>query len=329
MMVSIIIPSAGRRPKFLQRAIKSALINDETIQTEIIVVFNGNDGMAFDTEKSLQHPLVKYHKIEQGNVCRARNYGLSVAQGELIRFLDDDDFLIPHVAYQQYIELYQSDSDLSTYAGAIEDETTRYQVVEPINIDDYCAATLSANCPALTFASVYKQEIINNLQWDENIFIVEDEKWMRTIAASSEIKWIKSNHVVAIWYQHQIDRLSISASYAHPELFKNRSISILETLRRLRFQDRLTSSRRNMASKGLWSSIHGGFYFAPIYWTKVALYARKLAPESKPNDPFFNQLPNWINPLVIEWIMLPKRWLNHQSRRLKHKLGYSSFVRKF
>lgn len=160
MLVSIVIPSAGRRPDLLKRAIKSALIDDSAIQTEIIVVLNGKDGMVFDLSQSFQHPLVKYSKIEQGNVCKARNYGLALAQGDLIRFLDDDDFLYPDVAYQQYLELLHSDADLSTYAGAIEDKNTRYQIIEPIGIVDYCAATLSENFAGLPLLSVYKNKII-------------------------------------------------------------------------------------------------------------------------------------------------------------------------
>ena len=326
MLVTVIIPSAGRRPKLLERAIKSALIDNDEIQTEIIVILNGRNGMLFDESTSFQHPLVKYYKLEEGNVSKARNYGLSIAQGELIRFLDDDDFLYPNVAYQQYLELFHSDADLSTYAAAIEDETTRYQVIKPIDIEDYCAATLSDKCPALTFASVYKSKIIKNLKWDETICVVEDEKWMRTIAASTEIKWLRSNEVVAVWYQHDIDRLSLPIGY--PEFYRNRYISIKETLQKLEAENRLTVSRKINASSGLWSAVHGGLYSAPIYWTKVALYARKLDPQSKPDDAFFQKLPNWIHPLVIEWLMLPKRWMNHQFRRLKYKLGCSSYIRK-
>lgn len=326
LLVSIIIPSAGRRPKFLQRAIKSALIDDKQIQTEVIVVLNGTDGMAFDLSQSFQHPFVKYYKIEQGNVCKARNYGLVLARGDLIRFLDDDDYLIPEVAYKQYIELYNSDADLSTYAGAIEDDVKRYQVINPIDIDDYCAATLSEYCPALTFATSYKIKIIKKLKWDENISITEDENWMRSIAASQKIKWIKGNDVVAIWYQHNFTRLSFPIS--HPVYYKNRCISILETIDILKKDNRLSKDLQNISATGLWSAIHGGFYFNPIYWTKIGLYARKLNPNSRPSDPFFQKLPKWIHPLIIEWLMLPKRWMNHQFRRLKYKLGCSSYIRK-
>ncbi|MCH7339006.1 glycosyltransferase family 2 protein [Acinetobacter higginsii] len=326
MLVSVIIPSAGRRSEFLKRAIQSALIDDSVIHTEIIVVLNGKEGMVFDTKKAFQHPSVKYYKIEQGNVSKARNYGLSLANGELIRFLDDDDYLYPDIASQQYIELYQSDVDLSTYAGAIEDNNIRYQVIEPIEIDDYCAATLSAHCPALTFATVYKNKIIKNIKWNEDSYIAEDEEWMRALSYPKAPIWLYNKKIVGVWFQHQCLRLSFSLG--HPLYYKNRAESINKLLNHLFCIGGLTMQRKEYAAQGLWSAIHGGFYFEPIYWTKIAFYARKLDPHSMPDEPFFNKLPCWIHPLVIEWLMLPKRWLNHQVRLLKQKLGYNSSIRK-
>ncbi|MCS3525538.1 glycosyltransferase family 2 protein [Acinetobacter johnsonii] len=325
MLISIIIPSAGRRPKFLQRAIKSALINDEQIQTEVIVVLNGTDGMAFDLSQSFQHQFVKYYKIEQGNVCKARNYGLVLAQGDLIRFLDDDDFLYPDVAYRQYSELFHSDADLSTYAGAIEDNNTRYQIIEPIDIADYCAATLSENCIGLPLLSVYKNKIICNLKWDEKIRIPEDEHWMRTIAANNDIKWIKQNDVVGVWYQHDIDRLSFPMG--HLDLFKNRHISIQETLQKLIDSNRTTPLRLKTASNGLWSCIHGGFHFSPIYWTKVALYAKQLNPQARPKNTFFDTL-FLIDPILLEWLIIPIRWISRYYRKIKSHIVKAAYVRK-
>ncbi|MHA3092535.1 glycosyltransferase family 2 protein [Acinetobacter brisouii] len=314
ILVSVIIPSAGRRSALLQRAIKSALVNDDVITTEIIVVLNGKDGITFDTTVSFQHPLVKYYKLEEGNVSRARNYGLSIADGDLIRFLDDDDYLIPEVAYQQYIELYNSDADLSTYAGAIEDDIRRYQVIKPIDIDDYCAATLSAYCPALTFATSYKNKVIKNLRWDENTSITEDEDWMRSIAASQEVKWIKDNNVVAVWYQHNFERLSFSIG--HPVYYKNRCISILKTIDVLKKKNRFSKNLQHISAAGLWSAVHGGFHFNPIYWTKIAYLAKKYDKNSRPDYALFYKL-YYINPIIIEWILIPYRWASRIFRRMR------------
>lgn len=323
--VSIIIPSAGLRPELLQRAINSSLIDDGYIKTQIIVVLNGRHGMDFDLGSSLQHSLVYYYKIEQGNVCKARNYGLSVAQGELIRFLDDDDFLISDVAYQQYIELYDSDAELSTYSGAIEDHQKRYQVIEPININDYYSAVMSANCPALTFATVYKKNFLGTSKWNEESHIAEDEEWMRTLSYLGELKWIHSTQCTGVWFQHGNSRLSFNLG--HPLYYRNRAESIIKLLAYLDSKNNLTLLRRRYAAQGLWSSIHGGFHFAPIYWTKVALHVRKFSPKSRPENLFFDKLM-FMNPILLEWLLIPIRWCSRYYRKLKSYFSHTSYVRK-
>lgn len=323
--VNIIIPSAGRRPEFLQRAIKSALVDDEQIQTKIIVVLNGGDGIAFDTNKSFQHPLVNYYKIEQGNVCKARNYGLFIAQGELIRFLDDDDFLISDVAYQQYIELYHSDAELSTYAGAVEDDQTRYQVIEPINTNDYYSAVMSANCPALTFATVYKKEVIGIARWNEESHIAEDEEWMRTLSYVGELKWMHNTQCVGVWFQHEYSRLSFKLG--HPLYYKNRAESIIELVEYLASKNDLTPSRRKYAAQGLWSAIHGGFHFSPLYWSRKIIQVRKLDQESKPDIKLF-QYTIFIHPLFMEWLLIPLRWGSRIIKRVLIGFNKKSYVRR-
>lgn len=323
--VSIIIPSAGRRPELLQRAVKSALIDNDEIQTEVIVILNGKNGMLFDESISFQHPLVKYYKLEEGNVSKARNYGLSIAQGELIRFLDDDDYLIPQIAYQQYIELFDSSADLSTYAGAIEDEVTRYQVIVPIDINDYCAATLSANCPALTFASVYKKIILKNCIWDESLSFMEDENWMRSIAEFGVNNWIHKNDIVGIWYQHEYERLSITIGSNH--FYQSRAVSIIKLINFLTANNQLTPIRACYAAKGLWSAIHGGFPFNPIYWTNIAKTAINLDEKSRPNQYIF-ELFRFFNPVCIEWFLLPLRKISRYFRMMKQDLFGKPSIRR-
>lgn len=325
LFITIIIPSAGRRPKFLQRSIKSALIDDNTIQTEVIVVLNGKDGMAFDISQSIQHPLVKYHKIKQGNVSKARNYGLLLAQGELIRFLDDDDFLYPDVAYQQYLELLHSDADLSTYAGAIEDYFDRYQIIEPININDYYSAVMSANCPALTFANVYKNDIVKNMKWNDESHIAEDEEWMRDLSYARDLKWIRNSEPVGVWFQHKQIRLSFMLG--HPLYYRNRAESINKLLEHLSLQDILTVERRIYAAQGLWSAIHGGFHFSPLYWSKKLIFARQLDHQSIPDIKLF-KYTCFIHPLLIEWLLIPFRWTSRIIKKITLNYNKKSYIRR-
>jgi glycosyltransferase involved in cell wall biosynthesis len=91
MLVSVIIPTYNRA-HFLKRAIQSVL--DQTyIKWELIVVDNHSDDET-DTVMSLfKDHRITYLKIHNnGVISNSRNLGVQVAKGELIAFLDSDDW---------------------------------------------------------------------------------------------------------------------------------------------------------------------------------------------------------------------------------------------
>ena len=325
MLISIIIPSAGRRPKFLQRAIKSALIDDNTIQTEVIVVLNGKDGMAFDISQSIQHPLVKYHKIEQGNVSKARNYGLSLAQGELIRFLDDDDYLYPEAAYQQYLDFYFNDKlEINIYSIIIKDQSSNFikKISPEILNNSFLGYSLNPNI-ALPFIAVYKKNILANIFWDEECKFPEDEDWLRQDAKKKEYIFEYSDKVVGVWFQHPNERLSLPIN--NNRFCLNKLESIFSLFEGLEQENR---NRYSLCmAYGLWSCIHGGFHFSPIYWTKIALYAKKLNPQARPKNTFFDTL-FFIDPILLEWLIIPIRWISRYYRKIKSHMVKAAYVRK-
>ena len=87
-MFSVIIPSYNRA-HILPRAIDSVLT--QSFQDfEIIVV---DDGSIDDTKNvvlSINDARVKYAYQENRGVCVARNYGISVAKGDYLAFLDSE-----------------------------------------------------------------------------------------------------------------------------------------------------------------------------------------------------------------------------------------------
>lgn len=322
MLVSIIIPSAGRRPELLKRAIKSALIDDKVVKTEIIVILNGIDGIAFNLDDAFQHSLVTYYKIEEGNVSKARNLGLSVSTGEIIRFLDDDDYLLEESIHQYYEFIENLSLDLNISAIRIEDQYGNCikQVKPNLLNNSFIEYAFNPNI-ALPFAFVYRKNLIKNLKWDEECKLPEDEDWLRRVAVQNNISCSYSYLETGVWYQHLDERLSPHLAYN--QFYRNKCDSIFEL-----YNLKANKFYNSIVAKSLWLCIHQGFYFAPIYWTKMGLYARKLDPHSKPQEDFFDKVPYFIHPLVIEWLMLPKRWLTHQIRKLKNKLGLLSYIRK-
>ncbi|MDJ0516930.1 MAG: glycosyltransferase family A protein [Trichodesmium sp. MO_231.B1] len=103
-LVSVVIPTHNS-VKYICQAIESVL-RQTYANYEIIVVDDGSDD---NTNKIFQlhtNPIKYFYQENQG-VSVARNQGLYHSQGELIVFLDADDFMLPHKLDQQ-VRCFQS-----------------------------------------------------------------------------------------------------------------------------------------------------------------------------------------------------------------------------
>jgi glycosyltransferase involved in cell wall biosynthesis len=92
-LVSVIIP-AYNGDRFIAHAIESILYQTYS-NYEIIVI---DDGSTDNTRPSLQPywQQIRYIYQENQGVAAARNRGISESKGELIAFLDQDDYYLPH-----------------------------------------------------------------------------------------------------------------------------------------------------------------------------------------------------------------------------------------
>lgn len=106
--VSVIIP-AYNSAKYLIDAIASVL-NQTYTDYEIIVI---NDGSTDNTREVVKPYLdrIRYFEQENKGVSATRNRGMYLARGELIAFLDADDFFMPH-KLQQQVKIFDIQPDL-------------------------------------------------------------------------------------------------------------------------------------------------------------------------------------------------------------------------
>jgi len=92
--VSVIVPTHNR-PQMLAEAVESAFA--QTFQDfELIIVLNGASADSIAMARRLAaNPKVKVVEMADSTLAASRNFGLGLAAGEWIAFLDDDDIWQP------------------------------------------------------------------------------------------------------------------------------------------------------------------------------------------------------------------------------------------
>jgi len=134
-LVSVIIPTYNR-PAFLPQAIESVL--DQTYRDiELIVVDDGseNDGQGtLDVLKPYMSQLTYAYQENQG-IGAAVNKGLSLANGEFIQRLDDDDMLAREKV-EKCVDVFQANPEIGLVATGyhvIDESGNRIRTLMPVH----------------------------------------------------------------------------------------------------------------------------------------------------------------------------------------------------
>src|SRR5687768_15314239 len=91
-LVSHVMPVWRPRPEWLLAAARNAL-EQRGCQVELIVVDDGGDEPIAEWLAPIADERVRIIRIEHGGPATARNAGIAIARGELIRFIDCDDLM--------------------------------------------------------------------------------------------------------------------------------------------------------------------------------------------------------------------------------------------
>jgi glycosyltransferase involved in cell wall biosynthesis len=119
--VSFVIPTYNRA-EHIAGAVSSAL-GQSVPEIEVVVVDDGSTDETAKVVRGFDDPRVRYVAKENGERGAARNFGVSLARGEYVYFLDSDDVVAPnHVAHAR---------SLLEAHGRPEVMHSRYQRVNP------------------------------------------------------------------------------------------------------------------------------------------------------------------------------------------------------
>ncbi len=111
--VSVIVPIYNVEP-YLERCLDS-ILKQTYRNIEMILVDDGSTDSCPDIcdRYAKEYQQIQVIHKENGGLSSARNAGLDVSTGELIMFVDSDDFIEPDMLLKLYDVLYCYDADMS------------------------------------------------------------------------------------------------------------------------------------------------------------------------------------------------------------------------
>jgi len=200
--VSIIIP-VYNSANYIKDTILSCI--EQTYKNiEIIVVNDGSTDDSEDIILSLADDRIKYFNILNGGACRARNFGISKAVGNLFQFLDADDILDKNKIAEQ-IESYNNYGDDFIYSGVMGTvNNTTFTLDEgydlymrDFTVEQYFETLLNQFGKYLTTGIwLIPSKIVRSMgDWDERIKLNQDGEYiMRAVLRSGGIKFCKKSY---------------------------------------------------------------------------------------------------------------------------------------
>ena len=196
--VSVIIPIYNGA-KYIQTAIES-VFNQTYTNYEIIVI---DDGSTDETRKKLKPywDKIRYLYQENQGSAAARNVGIELAKGELIAFLDADDYWLLSEKLEKQVACFQENRSLgciNTGWQIVDDRGKHIQTVQPwhkapkLDLETW----LKKKC-VLTSAMIFRREWLEKVGgFDQELRQSHDvDLVLRLSLAGCETVWLKEETV--------------------------------------------------------------------------------------------------------------------------------------
>ncbi len=180
MKVSVIIPVYNNE-KYIERCVKSVL--EQTYQDiELIIVDDGSSdssGKICDNLAQIDLRIKVIHQ-DNGGVSKARNVGLENATGQLVSFIDSDDWIESDL-YSRAVSEFDKDIDIVAFCGRKKyqnKDDKGYSTIKKAesisNIEAINRMNYSQNLVAGVCLFIYRREIIGNNRFPRDVIIGED-----------------------------------------------------------------------------------------------------------------------------------------------------------
>ena len=174
-LVSFIITTSNHQKEHLVECINSILqLSLNAKEREIILVDDGSEELVASQIKELLGNLL-YLRLPSLGSSMARNYGMYLAKGKYIQFIEGDDYLL-QPTYEHCLDIVRfHEPDIVTFCFS-KDETGEpsYELPTPISGTEYLNnnTLLGSAC-----SYIFRRAIVGSLLFSPNISFGEDEEF--------------------------------------------------------------------------------------------------------------------------------------------------------
>ncbi len=189
-LISVIVP-VYKVEKYLDKCV-SSIVNQTYENLEILLVDDGSPdccGAMCDAWAEKDARIKVIHK-ENGGLSDARNAGLAVAKGELISFVDSDDWIEPDFISILVDVLKKTDSDIAACGidTFYEDEpvqpVTHQETVECYEQKEALSRLIDDKLRQVVWNKLYKRSVIGSIFFAKGK-LHEDEFWSYQIIGNA------------------------------------------------------------------------------------------------------------------------------------------------
>ena len=282
-MISVIIP-VFNTAHYLNKCVES-IVNQSFIDWECILVDDGSsDGCELICDDwSCRDPrILAIHQNNEG-VSAARNRGLQLARGELITFVDSDDWVEKEYLLYMYNALHDSGADLAVSGLVLDFENGTHEVyrpdsdsvfnLTPLNTDRFVAL----NEKSLLYGPVvklYRNQIIknNNILFNNKYSYGED-----LLFNYQYLNYVNSIATISTVQYHY----RISNSYSLSKRFRPDKFDLdyeqWQILKEFYLAKGLwNKSSKQFLYKRLWGCIYDGIFIFPLLPDKHISYLKRI-----------------------------------------------------
>ena len=202
--LSIIIP-AYNAEKYINECIDSILRNSQNSlsQTEIIIINDGSTDRTLEKlEKYKEYKNIHIYTTKNQGVSAARNYGIKLAKGNWITFIDADDKVTEGFIDEHIIKL--KDNTLLKTKILTNENTSPINKIKAASIQQLLLKINYGEIPAFIFSYFYKKDTIKHIYFNESIHFMEDSLFLiEYLKKTDEIQCLETNQTPYLYNNNQ------------------------------------------------------------------------------------------------------------------------------